>query len=79
MLLKKVQKKIKKEYSQPYLFKEFKLGLKDWRFYLGRLGTLLSWVTYNKYIGQKKEKQYIAVGTVQIFIETSGKHLGLKD
>ena len=30
-----------------------------------------------KYICQKKEKQYIVVGTVQIFIETSAKRLEL--
>ena len=35
---------------------------------------LLSKVTYNKYICQKKEKQYIAVGTLRMFIETSVKH-----
>ena len=33
--------------------------------------------TYNKYICQIKEKQYIPVGTVKIFIETSAKHLQL--
>ena len=32
---------------------------------------LSSKALYNKYIGQKKEKQYIAVGTVRMFIETS--------
>ena len=35
---------------------------------------LLSEVTYNKYICQKKEKQYIAVDTVRMFIEPSPKH-----
>ena len=29
---------------------------------------------YNKYIGQKIEKQYITVGTVMMFIEPSAKH-----
>ena len=32
---------------------------------------LLSKVTYNKYICQKKEKQYILVGIVMMFIEPS--------
>ena len=31
---------------------------------------LLSKATNNKYICQKKEKQYISVGTVKMFIET---------
>ena len=36
---------------------------------------LLSKATYNKNICQKKEKQqYIAVGTVILFIEASAKH-----
>ena len=36
---------------------------------------LLSKATYDKYIFQKKEKQqYIAVGTVRLFIEPSAKH-----
>ena len=30
--------------------------------------------TYNKYISQKKEKQYVAVGTVRMFRETTTKH-----
>ena len=34
---------------------------------------LLSKVTYNEHISQKKEKQYIAVGTVRMFLEQSGK------
>ena len=38
---------------------------------------LLVKATYNKYICQKKEKQYIAFGTVKIFIEPSAKHLQL--
>ena len=37
---------------------------------------LLSKATYDKYIFQKKEKQqYIAVGTVRMFIEPSAKHI----
>ena len=36
--------------------------------------TLSSKATYNKYICQKIEKQYIAVGTVRMFIEPSAKH-----
>ena len=38
--------------------------------------TLLSNETHDKYICQNKEKHYIAVGTVKIFIE-SAKHLQL--
>ena len=33
--------------------------------------TLVSEVAYNNYICQKKEQQYIAVGTVRMFIEPS--------
>ena len=35
---------------------------------------LLSRVTNNKNIYQKKLKQYIAVGTVRMFIEPSANH-----
>ena len=35
---------------------------------------LLSEATYNKYICQKKVKQYIAVSTVRMIIEPSAKH-----
>ena len=35
---------------------------------------LLSTVSYNKYICQKKEKQYISVSTVRVFVEPSAKH-----
>ena len=38
----------------------------------------LSKATHNKYICQKKVKQYISVGTVRMFIEPSAKHLHLK-
>ena len=34
--------------------------------------TLLSKATYNKYICLKKVKQYIALGTIRMFIEPSG-------
>ena len=41
----------------------------------GLLAAALSKAIYNKYTWQKKEKQqYIAVGTVRMFIETSAKH-----
>ena len=36
---------------------------------------LLSKSTYNQHICQKKVKQYIAFGTVSMFIEPSAKHL----
>ena len=36
--------------------------------------TLSSKVTYNKHVCQKKVKQYIAVGTVRMFMEPSAKH-----
>ena len=35
---------------------------------------LLSKATYNKCIYQKKEKQYIAVSKVTMYIEPSAKH-----
>ena len=35
---------------------------------------LLSKATYNKYICNKKVKQYITVGTVRMFTEPSAKH-----
>jgi hypothetical protein len=38
------------------------------------LHTLISKATYNKCLCQKRVKQYIAVGTVGMFIETSAKH-----
>ena len=34
-------------------------------------------MAYNKYINQKKDKQYIAVCTVRMFIEPSAKELQL--
>ena len=34
---------------------------------------LLSKVTYNEHISQKKGKQYVAVGTVRMFLEQSDK------
>ena len=37
--------------------------------------TLLSKATYNKYICHKKVKQYIAVGTIRMFIEPSAESL----
>ena len=35
-------------------------------------------MTYNKYIFQKKEKQYISVGTIRMFIEPSAYNSQLK-
>ena len=43
----------------------------DLHLHLGHLAD----ATYNKYICQKKEKQYIAVCTVKICIETRAKQL----
>ena len=68
-------RQMRDQHRKPVVMK-IKPGKSYAHFYFGRLADSFN-ESDNKYIFQKKEKQYIAVGTVRMFIDPSAKHYQL--
>ena len=68
-------RQMRDQHRKPVVMK-IKPGKSYTHLYFGRLADSFN-QSDNKYIFQKKEKQYIAVGTVRMFIEPSAKHYQL--